>query len=148
MPLTSFMPMALAEAKSASTAGEVPVGAVVVRAGEVVAVAGNRVVRDADPTAHAEILALRQASAKLNTPQLLGCDMWVTLEPCAMCATAISLARIQRLYIAAEDAKSGGVLHGAKIFTHQQTHHKPEVYDGIEAAASQNLLKAFFAMRR
>ena len=148
MPLTSFMPIALAEATAASHAGEVPVGAVVVRDGEVVVATSNRVVRDADPTAHAEILALRQASAKLNTPQLLGCDMWVTLEPCAMCAAAISLARIKRLYIAAEDAKSGGVLHGPKIFTHPQTHHKPEVYDGIEAEAAQTLLKAFFAARR
>lgn len=148
MPLTSFMPIALAEAAAASRVGEVPVGAVVVREGKVVAAAHNRVVRDADPTAHAEILALRQASAKLNTPQLLGCDMWVTLEPCAMCAAAISLARIKRLYIGAEDAKSGGVMHGAKIFTHPQTHHKPEVYDGIESEASQTLLKAFFAAKR
>ena len=146
--LTSFMARALAEAETAYAAGEVPVGAVVVHDGKVLAAAGNRVVGDADPTAHAEILVLRQAAQALNSPLLVGCDLWVTLEPCAMCAMAISLARIKRLYIAAEDAKSGGVLHGAKVFTHRQTHHKPEVYDGIEAAAAKALLQRFFADRR
>lgn len=146
--LKTFMPHALAIAEEAGQAGEVPVAAVVVRGDDIIATASNRVVRDNDPTAHAEILALRSAAAVLKTPLLTDCDMWVTLEPCAMCASAIAHARIPRLYFAASDAKSGGVIHGARVFTHPQTHHKPEVYDGIEAEASAKLLKAFFQARR
>ena len=144
-----YMTDALAAAKAAGEAGDVPVGAVVVAAdGTVLAVAGNRVERDCDPTAHAEILALREASAKRHNPRLGDCDLWVTLEPCAMCASAIAQARIRRLYIGAGDEKSGGVFHGAKVFDHPQCHHQPEVYDGIKAEASSQMLKSFFSSRR
>ena len=143
------MTTALDAAREAAVAGDVPVGAVVVAAdGTVLAVTGNRVERDSDPTAHAEILAIREASAKRQNPRLGDCDLWVTLEPCAMCASAIAQARIRRLYIVAADEKSGGVFHGAKVFDHPQCHHQPEIYDGIKAEASSQMLKSFFSRRR
>jgi tRNA(Arg) A34 adenosine deaminase TadA len=143
------MHQALALAKEAAEAGEVPVAAVVTSAdGDVIAAAANRVERDQDPTAHAEIIALRAAAAKLKTSRLEGCDLWVTLEPCPMCAGAISHARIRRLYYAADDEKSGGVAHGARVFSHLTCHHAPEIYSGIMADAAAVMLKDFFAARR
>ena len=143
------MERALALAAETGKAGEVPVAAIVTDAkGEVLAEAGNRVERDSDPSAHAEILALRQAAAKLSSPRLTDCDLWVTLEPCAMCAAAIGHARIRRLYYGADDPKSGGVEQGARVFSHATCHHKPEVYSGIGAEESSRLLKEFFAIRR
>jgi tRNA(Arg) A34 adenosine deaminase TadA len=126
----------------------VPVGAVVVRDGGILAAAGNRTRERADPTAHAEILAIRDAAAAAGTERLTGCELWVTLEPCAMCAAAIAAARIARLYYGADDPKSGGVAHGARVFDHPQSHHVPEVYDGIAADEAARLLRAFFAGRR
>ncbi len=143
------MGAALDEARKAGARGEVPVGAVLVDArGNVVARAGNRTRELSDPTAHAEVLVIREACAKLGSERLLGCDLYVTLEPCAMCAAAISAARISRLYYGAEDAKSGGVAHGARVFTHKQSHHMPEVYSGISSDACAALLTDFFASRR
>jgi len=143
------MQMALAEAEAAAARGEVPVGAVVVTAsGEVLGVAGNRTRELADPTAHAEILAIRQACATLASERLTGCDLYVTLEPCPMCATAISFARIRRLYFGADDPKGGGVEHGPRIFAQATCHHTPEVYGGIDASRAGKLLKEFFAARR
>ena len=143
------MARALALAGQTGEAGEVPVAAVVTDAkGEVLAEAGNRVERDNDPSAHAEILALRLAAAELGSPRLVDCDLWVTLEPCAMCAAAIGHARIRRLYFGADDPKSGGVEHGARVFSHATSHHKPEVYSGIMAEESGRLLKEFFEARR
>lgn len=148
-PFRSHMDAALAEARAAAARGEVPVGAVVVAPeGRVVAAAGNRTRERADPTAHAEILAIRAACAAAGSERLPGHDLYVTLEPCAMCASAISQARIARLYYGAADPKSGGVMHGARVFRHPQSHHVPEVYDGIRAAEAEALLKAFFADRR
>lgn len=144
----SFMPDALAQARAAATRGEVPVGAVVTRGGSVLARAGNRTRELHDPTAHAEMLAIRAACALLRSERLEGCALWVTLEPCAMCAQAIAHARLERLHIGAPDPKSGGVLHGACVFTHPQTHHAPEVHDGIDAEACAALLREFFAARR
>ncbi len=144
----SFMEQALEEAKAAALRGEVPVGAVVVHAGAVVARAGNRTRELADPTAHAEVLAIRAACAALGSERLTGHDLYVTLEPCPMCAAAVSAARIGRLYYGASDPKSGGVAHGARVFSHAQCHHVPEVYDGISATACERLLKDFFADRR
>jgi tRNA(adenine34) deaminase len=145
----SHMDTALAEARSAGARGEVPVGAVVVAPdGRMVARAGNRTRELNDPTAHAEILALRAACAAAGSERLPGYDLYVTLEPCPMCAAAISFARIGRLYFGAGDPKSGGVVHGARIYAHPQCHHAPEVYDGIGASAAQNLLKGFFSERR
>ncbi|MEO0750819.1 MAG: nucleoside deaminase [Pseudomonadota bacterium] len=149
MVFRSFMEAALSEARAAAARGEVPVGAVVVSPdGAVVAAAGNRTRENHDPTAHAEIAALRAACAVLGSERLLDHDLYVTLEPCAMCAGAIAAARIKRLYFGASDPKSGGVLHGARVFDHPQCHHAPEVYDGISAAACEALLKEFFARRR
>lgn len=143
------MDLALDEARAAASRGEVPVGAVVVSAdGQVLAVAGNQTRADHDPTAHAEILAMRAACAKLGSARLVGCDLYVTLEPCPMCASAISQARIARLYYGAGDPKSGGVAQGPCVFSHAQSHHVPEVYDGFAARESETLLKAFFAARR
>ena len=143
------MALALAEAEAAGARGEVPVGAVIVdEAGTVIGRAGNRVEADADPTAHAELLAIRQACAALGTARLVGCDLYVSLEPCPMCAQAIAFARIRRLYYGAEDAKGGGVDHGARIFDRSSCHHRPEVYGLIGAAPAAALLKAFFAARR
>ena len=148
MTFRSHMEPALAEARKASARGEVPVGAVLVRDGRVLAAAGNRTRELADPTAHAEMLAIRAAAAALGSERLTGCDLWVTLEPCPMCAAAISAARIARLYYGAEDPKSGGVAHGPRIFSHPQTHHVPEVYGGIAADAAAELLVRFFGERR
>ncbi|MFN3280864.1 MAG: nucleoside deaminase [Tabrizicola sp.] len=144
----SFMGLALEEARAAAARGEVPVGAVVVRNGAVVARAGNRTRELADPTAHAEMLAIRAACGVLGAERLVGCDLYVTLEPCPMCAAAISLARVGRLYFGAADPKSGGVMVGARVFSHPQCHHVPEVYDGIGAGEAEALLKEFFAGRR
>ena len=144
----SFMDAALDEARAAAARGEVPVGAVVVRAGEVIARAGNRMREAADPTAHAEMLAIRAACAALGDERLTGCDLWVTLEPCPMCAGAIAAARIARLYYGAADPKSGGVAAGARVFAHPQCHHAPQVYDGIGAGQAAALLRDFFAERR
>ena len=144
----SFMEQALEEAKAAALRGEVPVGAVVVHAGAVVARAGNRTREFADPTAHAEVLAIRAACAALGSERLTGHDLYVTLEPCPMCAAAVSAARIGRLYYGASDPKSGGVAFGARVFSHAQCHHVPEVYDGIAADDAEILMKDFFAARR
>ncbi|MDI3335326.1 nucleoside deaminase [Defluviimonas aestuarii] len=145
----SHMDQALAEARAAAARGEVPVGAVVVAPdGRVVAAAGNRTRELNDPTAHAEILALRAACAAVGAERLPEHDLYVTLEPCPMCAAAISFARIGRLYYGAEDPKSGGVTHGARVYAHPQCHHVPEVYDGIGAEAAAQILQDFFAGRR
>ncbi len=143
-----FMGIALAEAKAAAEAGEVPVGCVVVREGEVLAKAGNRTLRDRDPTAHAEVLALREAAQKLDSERLIGCDLYVTLEPCTMCASAISFARIRRLYFGAADPKGGAVESGVRFFGAPTCHHKPEVYGGIGEADASAILKEFFAAKR
>jgi tRNA(adenine34) deaminase len=149
MGFRSLMDMALEEARNAAARGEVPVGAVLTNArGEVVARAGNRTRELSDPTAHAEILVLREACAKVDSERLPGHALYVTLEPCPMCAAAISAARIARLYYGASDPKSGGVAHGARVFSHPQCHHAPEVYDGIGEAEAEILLKDFFAGRR
>ncbi len=149
MTFTSHMTAAMDEARAAAQRGEVPVGAVVVAPdGRVVAQAGNRTRELADPTAHAEMLALRAACAALGSERLPGYDLYVTLEPCPMCASAISQARIARLYYGAADPKSGGVAHGPRVFDHPQSHHVPEVYDGICAGEAEALLKDFFASRR
>ena len=146
---TSHMQAALAEAREAAARGEVPVGAVVVSPeGRIVARAGNRTRTLSDPTAHAEILALRAACTAAGSERLPGFDLYVTLEPCAMCASAIAQARIARLYYGAADPKSGGVAQGARVFAHPQCHHAPEVYDGIDAAEAERLLSEFFAARR
>lgn len=142
------MRIALDKAKDAAQAGEVPVGAVVTREGEVVAVAGNDMRSGTDPTAHAEMRALREAARILGTSRLDGCDLWVTLEPCAMCAAAIGLARIGRLYFGASDPKGGAVLHGPRLFQQPTCHHAPEVYPGIGEEESAALLRGFFAERR
>ena len=144
----SFMGLALDEARAAAARGEVPVGAVVVRGSEVLARAGNRTRELSDPTAHAEMLAIRAACSALGSERLVGCDLYVTLEPCPMCAAAISAARVGRLYFGAADPKSGGVTVGARVFSHPQCHHVPEVYDGIGAGEAEALLKDFFAGRR
>ncbi len=146
--MAGFMALALAEAETAGDRGEVPVGAVVVRDGTVIARAGNRVEELGDPTAHAEMLALRAATALLGDKRLEDCDLYVTLEPCPMCAAAISLARVRRLYFGAYDPKSGGVEHGAKVFDHSTCHHRPEIYGGLEESRSAKLLKGFFEARR
>jgi tRNA(Arg) A34 adenosine deaminase TadA len=149
MEFRSFMDVALEEARAAGARGEVPVGAVVVSpGGVVVAQAGNRTRELSDPTAHAEVLAIRAACAAAGSERLPGHDLYVTLEPCPMCAAAIAAARIGRLYYGAADPKSGGVAVGARVFAHPQCHHVPEVYDGIGAAEAEGLLKAFFAERR
>lgn len=143
------METALIEARAAADRGEVPVGAVVVSPrGEVIAAAGNRTRELHDPTAHAEVLAIRAACRALSAERLTGHDLYVTLEPCPMCAAAISNARIARLYYGASDPKSGGVAQGPRVFAHPQCHHAPEVFDGISAAPAEALLKAFFAGRR
>ncbi len=148
MTFQSFMDLALDEARAAARRGEVPIGAVVVRAGEVLARAGNRTRELCDPTAHAEVLAIRAACQRLQSERLPDCDLYVTLEPCPICAGTISAARIARLYFGAADPKSGGTLHGARVFSHPQCHHVPEIYDGISAGESEDLLKGFFLARR
>ncbi len=149
MGFRSFMQIALQEARAAADRAEVPVGAALVSPdGRVVARAGNRVRELHDPTAHAEVLVIRAACAAIGSERLPGHDLYVTLEPCPICAGAISAARIARLYYGAADPKSGGVAHGARVFSHPQCHHSPEVYDGIAAAEAEALLKGFFAGRR
>ena len=142
------MRLALEEARAAALAGEVPVGAIVTRHGRFVARGRNRMRDGCDPTAHAEMVALRAAAAELGTSRLDDCDLWVTLEPCAMCAGAISLARIGRLYFAATDPKGGAVLHGPRLFAQSTCHHAPEVYSGIGEAPAGALLREFFRERR
>jgi len=146
----NYMEQALDEAFAASARGEVPVGAVIVdgATGEVVASAGNRVEELSDPTAHAEVLAIRKAAIARSSPRLEGCDLYVTLEPCPMCATAISFARIRRIYFGAYDPKGGGVDHGPRIFHQPTCHHIPEVYGGIREQEAARLLKDFFQERR
>ncbi|MCX7364461.1 MAG: nucleoside deaminase [Alphaproteobacteria bacterium] len=143
------MERALGEARAAAERGEVPVGAVIVGPdGTVLAEAGNRTEADHDPTAHAEMLAIRAAAKALGSPRLVGCDLYVTLEPCPMCAQAISFARVRRVYYGAADPKGGGVEHGPRIFSQPTTHHRPEVYPGIAEQEAAELLRAFFRERR
>lgn len=148
MPLPEPMARALAAGAEAAAAGEVPVGAVLMRGAEVVAVAANAPRRLRDPTAHAEMLAIREGAARLGAERLAGCDLWVTLEPCAMCAGAIAHARIRRLYYAAPDPKGGAVEHGARVFAQPTCHHRPDVYAGIGERQAADLLRGFFAGRR
>ena len=149
MEFKSHMSLALEEARAAAQRGEVPVGAVLVDPqGRVLAQAGNRTRALNDPTAHAEMLVIREGCRVLGSERLTGCDLYVTLEPCPMCAQAISAARVARLYYGAADPKSGGVAQGPRIFTHPQCHHVPEVYDGIGGDEAELLLRAFFADRR
>lgn len=137
------------QAQAAADRGEVPVGAVIVSPdGDVIAASGNRTRELNDPTAHAEILVIRAACEMLGQKRLTGFDLYVTLEPCPMCAAAISNARLARLYYGASDPKSGGVAQGPRVFSHAQCHHAPEVYDGLSASASEDLLKSFFAQKR
>src|SRR5215831_12008436 len=142
------MSLAIDQARAAAAAREVPIGCVVVRDGEVVAQAGNRTLRSRDPTAHAEMLAIRQAAAKLGNERLTECDLYVTLEPCAMCAAAISFARIRRLYFGAPDPKGGAVENGVRFFASPTCHHRPEVYGGIGERDAAALLRSFFAELR
>jgi tRNA(adenine34) deaminase len=146
--MRSFMDLALEEARAAQAAGEVPVGCVIVRDGAVIAKAGNRTLADRDPTAHAELIALRAAAAALGSERLTDCDLYVSLEPCAMCAAAISFARIRRLYYGAADPKGGAVDSGVRFFTSPTCHHRPEVYGGINESEAAHLLRGFFAARR
>jgi tRNA(adenine34) deaminase len=147
-PLPEPMKLALAKAQEAVAAGEVPIGAVVVKDGQVIAAAHNAPRRLVDPTAHAEILAIRAAAQALGKEKLEGCELWVTLEPCAMCAGAIAHARIARVYYGAADPKGGAVEHGARVFQQDQCLHRPEVYPGIGEAESAALLRNFFQLRR
>ena len=144
----SFMDEALVEARAADAAQEVPVGCVIMRDGAVIARAANRTLRDRDPTAHAEMLAIRQAAAALGSERLTGCDLYVTLEPCAMCAAAISFARIRRVYYGAADPKGGAVENGVRFFSSPTCHHRPEVYGGMGESEAAALLKDFFKARR
>ena len=146
--MSLFLQTAFLEAEAAGKRGEVPVGAVLVKEGRILARAGNRVEELKDPSAHAEILALREAGKILGEPRLIGCDLYVTLEPCPMCATAISFARIRRLYFGAYDPKGGGVDHGPKIYGQPTCHHQPEVVGGLEEARAGDLLRSFFQDRR
>jgi tRNA(adenine34) deaminase len=146
--MPSFMELALDEACKARDLGEVPIGCVVVRDGAIIASAGNRTLTDRDPTAHAEMLAIRAAAQKLGSERLGDCDLHVTLEPCAMCAAAISFARIRRLYYGASDAKGGAVDSGVRFFASPTCHHRPEIYGGIGEAAAAALLRGFFEARR
>ena len=143
-----FMAIAFAEAEAAAARGEVPIGAVLAADGKVLAQAGNRTRELADPTAHAEILAIRQAAAKIGSERLVDCDLYVTLEPCTMCAAAISFARIRRLYYGAADPKGGAVDSGVRFFASPTCHHRPEVYGGVGESAAGHLLTAFFKARR
>ena len=146
--MPSFMDLALDEARKAQARGEVPVGCVIVRGDAVIAAAGNRTLADRDPTAHAELLAIRAAAKALGSERLTDCDIHVTLEPCAMCAAAISFARIRRVYYGAPDPKGGAVDNGVRFFAAPTCHHRPEVYGGISEAASATLLRDFFAAKR
>lgn len=142
------MDLALKAAENAGKSGEVPIGCVIMREGEVIAAAGNRTVGDHDPTAHAEVLALRKAADKVGSERLTDCDMYVTLEPCTMCAAAISFARIRRLYYGASDPKGGAIESGVRFFASPTCHHAPEVYPGLGESASAALLKKFFKEKR
>ncbi len=144
----SYMKLAIQEAQAAALRGEVPVGAVLVKAKQVLAQAGNQTLEKNDPTAHAEMLVIRQAAANLGSQRLNGCDLYVSLEPCAMCAAAISFARIRRLYFGAYDQKSGGAESGINYFAHATCHHTPEVYGGIGEQESVQLLQKFFSGKR
>jgi tRNA(adenine34) deaminase len=144
----SFMDDALSEARAAEAAGEVPVGCVIVRDGKVIARAANRTLTDRDPTAHAEMVAIRRAAASIGSERLTDCDLYVTLEPCAMCAGALSFARIRRLYYGAADPKGGAVDNGVRFFASPTCHHRPEVYGGIGESKAGALLKEFFKTRR
>jgi tRNA(adenine34) deaminase len=148
MTAPSFMDLALNAAKKAAQSGETPIGCVIVRDAEVIATAANRTIADRDPTAHAEILAIRQAAKALGNERLVDCDLYVTLEPCAMCAGAISLARIRRLYYGAADAKGGAVESGVRFFASPTCHHAPEVYPGLGENDAAAMLKEFFQARR
>ncbi len=146
---SGHMDLALAQARTAGDRGEVPIGAVIVDgAGAVIAACGNRVEQDNDPTAHAELLAIREAAARLGAPRLVDCDLYVTLEPCAMCAQAIAFARLRRVYFGAADPKGGGIEHGPRIFDQPTCHHRPEVYGGIGESEAADLLRGFFRARR
>jgi tRNA(adenine34) deaminase len=142
------MDLALEQARAAQAAGEVPVGCIIVREGNVIARTGNRTVADRDPTAHAELLAIRAAAAALGSERLTDCDLYVTLEPCAMCAAAMSFARIRRLYYGAADPKGGAVENGVRYFASPSCHHRPEIYGGIGEAQAATLLRDFFRARR
>ncbi len=146
--MPSFMELALEEARAAFAEGEVPVGCVLVCGNDVIARAGNRTLRDRDPTAHAEMLAIRAAAKALGSERLPECDLYVTLEPCAMCAAAASFARIRRLYFGAGDPKGGAVEHGVRYFASPTCHHRPESYGGMAAGEAALLLREFFAARR
>jgi tRNA(adenine34) deaminase len=147
-PLPDPMALALEQARMAAELGEVPIGAVIVRGGEIIAAAHNETRTPPDPTAHAELLAIRRAAQVLGKERLDGCELWVSLEPCAMCAGAIAHARIARLYYAAPDPKGGAVEHGARVFEHPQCLHVPEVYAGLGAEEAAGLLRGFFRERR
>lgn len=146
--MSSFMQQALAEANAARAIGEVPIGCVIVCAGQVIARSANRTLSDRDPTAHAELIAIRQAAARLGSERLVECDLYVTLEPCTMCAAAISFARIRRLYYGARDPKGGAVESGVRFFDSPTCHWKPEVYPGIGEREAGSLLTEFFRARR
>ena len=148
MPSSSFMDIALEQARAAAAAGEVPVGCAIVRNGMVIARAHNRTLADRDPTAHCEMLAIRQAAAALVSERLTDCDLYVTLEPCTMCAAAMSFARIRRLYYGAGDPKGGAVENGVRFFASPTCHHRPEVYGGMAEGESASLLQTFFRERR
>ena len=144
----SFMDLALAQARAAAAAGEVPVGCVIVRNGVVIARTGNRTLADRDPTAHAEMLAIREAAAAIGSERLVDCDLYVTLEPCTMCGAALAFARIRRLYYGAADPKGGAVESGVRFFSAATCHHRPDVYGGIGEQEAAALLRGFFAERR
>jgi tRNA(Arg) A34 adenosine deaminase TadA len=146
--MNSPMELAFAEARAAAGRGEVPVGAVIMRGSEVLARGSNRIIELKDPTAHAEIIAIRAAAAVLGSERLIGCDLYVTLEPCAMCAGALSLARIRRLYFAASDPKGGAVEHGPRFFAQSTCHHAPDVYGGLRESEAAQMLRDFFAEKR
>ena len=148
MTAASFMDLALKAAEKAGKSGEVPIGCVIVRDNEVIATAGNRTLTDRDPTAHAEILAIRQATAAIGSERLVDCDLYVTLEPCTMCAGAISLARIRRLYYGAADPKGGAVESGVRFFASPTCHHAPEIYSAVGESEAATLLQDFFRARR
>ncbi|MGE5157671.1 MAG: nucleoside deaminase [Gemmatimonas sp.] len=148
MTAPSFMDSALEAARAAESAGEVPIGCVIVRAGEVIASAGNRTLTDRDPTAHAEMLAIRAAAERIGSERLVDCDLYVTLEPCTMCAAAISFARIRRLYYGATDPKGGAVDSGVRFYASATCHHVPEVYSAVGESEAAALLKEFFKARR
>ena len=148
MPTHTFMDLALDEAHAAADAGEVPIGCVIVCDGDLIAQAGNRTLADRDPTAHAEMVAIRRAAETLGSERLVDCDLYVTLEPCTMCAAAISFARIRRVYYGAADPKGGAVENGVKFFASRTCHHRPEVYGGLAEATASDLLTEFFRQRR